>query len=537
MSGPAGTGAPEGEGGGPPAARAEVRRSRRISLVWLVPLVALAVGAYVAWVALSSRGPEITIAFESAEGLEAGKTRIVYKGVQVGLVESIHLEPDLRGTVAKARIVPDAERYLTDGTRFWKVEARITASQVAGLGTLLSGAYIGVDPVLEGSPRFHFEGLEVAPIVTTDDPGRSFVLHSFDAGSPPVGSPVTYRRVQVGEVVGSRLAPDGDFVEVSVFVRAPWDDLVSTGSRFWNASGVQISLGAEGMKVETASLVSVLIGGIAFDRPTGPRAEPAPDGTVFSLYSSREATQERIYSDKEHFLLYFDQSVRGLAPGAPVELRGLPIGKVTEVKLEYAESRGSFQVPVLIEVEPERIEGVSFDPDKRDQRLDALVSRGLRAQLKTGSLLTGQLLVSFDVFPDAPPARIDWSEPVPVLPTTPTPLEEIAASVTQIAKRLGKVDFEALSQDLRRTLDAATGALENVSRLVDTVDQEMAPTLERTLAAAEQAVASANAMVSAGSPLKEELSRALMEVSDAARAVGLLADEIERDPQSLIFGK
>ncbi len=497
------------------APEAVVSTRRRPSIVWLIPLVAALVGAFVAWRTFSERGPAITISFQTADGLEAGKTKIKYKDVEIGVVEEVRLDPDLSGVVCRARMVNGAEAYLKEGTRFWVVKARVAGGQVSGLGTLLSGAYVGIDPVREGKRARSFRGLEVPPVVTADQPGKQFVLHSYQAGALAVGTPLYFRKIRVGEVVASELDPSEEFVTTRIFVNAPYDERVRSGTRFWNASGIDVSLGADGVRVDTESLVSILVGGIAFET-VGDGGAPAPPDTVFALYPSREETQREVYTQKAHYLLHFDQSVRGLKVGAPVEFRGIQVGQVRDLKLEWDAATDRIRIPVLVEIEPERMGNIAGrDAAARREALDGMVKAGMRAQLKSGSLLTGQLLVDLDMHEGAEAAQIVWNDPYPEFPTVSTPLEEIANSVTQIAKKLERVPLDQIAASLRTSLDA----------------------LHATLGQAERTLASANALVAAGSPVNTELRRALAELTDAARSLGLAADQIEQEPNSLIFGK
>jgi paraquat-inducible protein B len=488
----------------------------RPSIVWLIPLVAAVVGAFVAWRTYSDLGPKIEIEFESAEGIEAGKTEIRYKDVAVGVVEEIDLQPDLSGVVCTARMVKGAEDYLRDATRFWVVRARVAGGQISGLGTLFSGAYIGIDPVREGGLSRRFHGLEVPPIVTSDQPGRHFFLHSRRAGSIEIGTPVYFRRIRVGEVISSDLDASGEFVTVQIFVHAPHDHRVHRDTRFWNASGVHASLGTRGVEVEVESVVSLLIGGIAFETPFGEYGEPAEPGSTFELYANREATERQVYTQKAYYLLYFDQSVRGLEIGAPVEFRGIQIGEVRDVRLEIDPATQQFRIPVLVEIEPERFGNPgNVEPASRREALERLVQSGLRAQLQSGNLLTGQLLVQLDMHEGAPPAEIAWNDPYPVFPTIPTQLEEITSSLTRLAKRLEKVPLDRIAGSVDRTLDTARAALEQ----------------------AQQTLAAANTLVGPDSPVNTDLRRALVELTDAARSIGLAADQIQRQPDSLLFGK
>jgi paraquat-inducible protein B len=511
-----------------PEAKVEARG--RLSIVWLIPIVAAAVGAFVAYRAFSSRGPEITIRFETAEGIEAGKTAIKFKDFQVGLVDDVELAPDLSGIICHARMVPGADKWLTDKTRFWIVKPRIAGGQVTGLGTLLSGSYIGVDPVTEGKRERSYRGLEVPPIVTTNEPGREFVLRSDRAGAIDVGSPVLFREITVGSVLSSEIDPKDDFVTTRIFVRAPYDARVHPGSRFWNASGVNLSVTANGLQVATHSLVSILIGGIAFDTPEGEsEATVAAANAEFPLYASQEDAEARHFTHTVPYLLYFDQSVRGLAVGAPVEFRGIQIGDVTDVRLEFDPKEKRFRIPVMIEVEPERFTDPNISNAERRAALDHMVASGLRAQLKSGNLLTGQLIVSLDLFPDAKPAEVVWNAPVPVFPTIPTPLEEITTNLTRIVQRLSALPLEQIGNDLRDSLASLRVTLAGA--------HDVGPALKSTLTTADQTLGSANALIGPGSGFNSELSRALFEVSDAARSLALAAQQIQTQPQSLIFGK
>src|SRR5262245_13683892 len=391
---------------------AVVEEKRRISIVWVIPIVAALVGAFVAWRAISSRGPEITITFKTAAGLEAGKTKIKYKDVEVGLVETVELAKDLSGIICTARMVPGADAYLREKTQFWVVSARISGGQVSGLETLLAGAYIGVDPVLDGPRAKVFTGLEVAPIVTLTEPGRYFVLRSERAGAIDVGSPVYFQHIAVGKVVSSKLDTGDDFVETRVFVNAPYDARVHAETRWWNASGIDMSLTAQGLSLDTQSLISILIGGIAFETPTGLHVEPAAAETVFALHENRQLAEERTYTFAAPFRLYFDQSVRGLSVGAPVDFRGIQIGEVTDVDIQFdPKSREGFRIPVTIKLQPERFNGGRAPASLEERRsvVDRMIAGGLRAQLRSGSLLTGQMFVALDMFKDAPAAKVDWS--------------------------------------------------------------------------------------------------------------------------------
>jgi paraquat-inducible protein B len=300
-------------------------------------------------------------------------------------------------------------------------------------------------------------------------------------------------------------------------VNAPFDARVVASTRFWNASGLDVSLGADGVKLDTESLVSILVGGLAFDTPEAAAAgPPAASGAVFELYESRAASERPVFRERHTWLAHFDQSVRGLKIGAPVEFRGIEVGQVSDVRLAWDAAAQRFRIPVLLQIEPERIGDLGApDPAARRAALDALVAGGLRAQLKSGNLLTGQLVVALDMHRGAAPARIAWTGPYPEFPTIGTPLEEIEANVAGLTRKLDRMPLEEIGASLEASLEALRG----------------------TLAAAETTLTSANALVGPQSPVHTELRRALVELTDAARALGLAADQIERQPNSIIFGK
>ena len=532
-------------------------KKRGISIVWLVPLVALAIGGWLVYKALSEKGPTITISFNSAAGLEAGKTKIKYKDVELGQVVSIDLDDQLSQVILKAELVKKAENFLSQNTRFWVVRARVGAGGVSGLGTLFSGAYIGLDPGNPGPPATSFEGLEIPPVVTTDLPGSHFVLRAASLGSLNIGVPVYFRRIEVGRVVSYKLDEDGQAVTIKVFVHDPHHELVRKNTRFWNASGLDVDIGADGIRVDTESLVTLMIGGIAFDTPVNQEpGEPAEENVVFELYKNRDSISEKTYVDKNRWLLYFNSDVRGLKSGAPVELNGIQIGSVLDVNLEFDVEKVSFSVPVLIETEGERIKAKGKMPEgAAEQRvMDYLVFKGLRAQLKTGSLITGKLLVALELHPDAPPAAINWDGMYPVLPTVPTAMEEITTSLTQLLKKLEKLPFEQIGSDLRDTISGA-------NRLVNSPELQQSPAaLNETLNQAQKFVAALNTdvapeMKSAVSNLNSALiqaqklakslnsnvapqaDRTLKELQSAARSIKVWAEYLERHPEALIRGK
>jgi paraquat-inducible protein B len=517
---------------------AVVQTRKSISIVWLVPLVAALIGGWLAYKALSEKGPTITITFKSAEGLEAGKTKIKHKNVEIGQVDSIDLSEDFSHVIVTAELVKSAEGYLTENTRFWVERARVAAGQISGLGTLFSGAYIGLDPGKQGRPARSFKGLETHPIVTADLPGRRFTLWAEKLGSLDFGSPVYFRQIKVGQVLSYKLAEDGQAVEIKVFIHAPHHEQVRKNTRFWNAGGLDVTLDTEGISVETESLVSLMIGGIAFATPEGLDPEPsAQTGKTFILYDTREEAFEKTYERIVRWLLHFDGSVRGLSVGAPVEFRGVKVGEVVDLKLLADYDKMEIRVPVIIEIEPDRL--VTVGKQKRDdrQRSEILVEKGFRAQLKKGSLLTGQLYVDLEFHPNAPPAKIIYGGKYPQFPTIPEPLEQITESIVSVVDKLDKFPIEQIGQDLQETMAHLNEAVKSFEKLMRDFDEKVTPEVETTLEQTQKTLIKVDKLLNAESPTGHELKRALRELADAARNISVLAEYLEKHPEALIKGK
>jgi paraquat-inducible protein B len=520
------------------AARAVVKRKKSVSIVWIVPLVALLIGGWLAYRAITEKGPTITITFQSAEGLEAGKTKIKFKDVEVGQVEEIHLSPDLSQVVVTAQLTKDTKNYLSKNTRFWVVRARIVGGGVSGLGTLFSGAYIAMDPGKPGKEARSFTGLETPPVVTTDLPGRHFMLKAERLGSLDIGKPVYFRQIRVGQVVAYELEKDGQSVDIKIFIHAPHHERVNKNTRFWNAGGLDVSVDAGGIKVNTESFVTLMIGGIAFENPKDLEPGPAAqEGEIFRLYDQREDIYKKTYVKKTRWLLHFEGSVGGLSVGAPVKFKGIRIGEVIDIRLEFDYEALAFRIPVVIEIEPERIEWIGELTIDKQRGNEILVEKGLRAQLKQGNLLTGQLYIDVDMYPNDPPRKIIYGGKYPELPTIPTPIEEITRGITKIVDRLEKLPLEQIGNDLRQTLAHLNKSTEQLVKLMKNLDETVAPAATAVLEGSQTTLMKVDRLLSAESPTGHELKRALAELADAARNISVLADYLGRHPESLVFGK
>ena len=539
------------------------RRRRRFSPVWLIPLAAAALAGWLGWKTLIEHGPRITITFDSADGIEAGRTRIMHKNVALGIVEAVDFTSDLSQVRIRARMNRTASSHLTEGTRFWVVRPRLSVAGISGLNTLVSGAYIEMDPG-DGEPASEFVGLEGPPLLQSTAPGHRFTLLANRLGSLSQGSPVYFRGVQVGQVEGFNLAKDGKSVEVHVFVRAPNDRLVHDATRFWNASGLKLSASTRGFHLATESLEALVAGGVVFDTlhetPAGEAmaAQPSADGTAFTLYEDAASAENDPYGARLSYVLQFRGSVRGLAVDAPVELAGIRIGRVSDIRLGSTDESSLIQMPVTIEIEAERLGVPANTPIENvrkatDKVLATMVAHGLRAQLKTGSLLTGQRLVSLDFAPDVHPAALIRGDVNTELPTIESPdLDTLTRSADQLLAKLVALPLSDAVEELRGTLAGAgrlisspemtrslhslDRALANTDRLTHDADVQLSPllrSLRESAQHADLAFASADDMMRAGA----DLPKAIRELGNAARSLRVLSDYLEQHPEALLRGK
>jgi paraquat-inducible protein B len=536
-----------------PQARVTPHRRWSLQLVWLIPIVAALIGGWLAVKAVLERGPTVSISFSTAEGLEPQKTRVKYRSVDIGRVTAVGFSEDRTRVVATVELSKQAEPFLVADTRFWVVRPRVSGTQISGLGTLLSGAYIGMDVGASTAPARQFTGLDVPPIVAVDLPGRQFELHADDLGSLDVGSPVYFRRVQVGSVVAYELDGDGAGVQLRVFINAPYDRHVKADTRFWQASGFDVALDANGIKLNTESVASVLLGGVAFQTPAeSAPAPPAQGDTRYTLYPDRGKAMRLPDTAEETYTMVFDESVRGLSVGAPVDFRGVVVGEVAAIDIDFDPASADVRIPVEVRLYPDRLRGkAKRGAAARGVLIGRLVARGLRAQLRSGSLLTGQLFVALDYFPDQPRAALRMRAGHAEIPTAPSSLQELRATLLGLAHKLEKLPLEATLADARKALKVLEGTLAATERAVKRVDSDVTPqagraladlsrTLagaQKTLAGAQRSLAGVDGLLAEDAPMQRDLRATLREISRAAEALRSLADYLERNPGAILRGR
>jgi paraquat-inducible protein B len=539
-----------------------VPKKRGFSIVWIIPIVAALIGGWLTYKTISEKGPTITITFEDGAGLEVEKTKIKYKSIEIGKVTSVHISPDLSNVVVTAELGKTSEGHLSENTLFWVVRPRVGLGGISGLETLVSGSYIAIDPHPGPSART-FTGLDKPPGVTGEDEGAQFQLRAENLGSTSPGTPIFYRDIEVGRVLNYELN-DGEGVIIDIFIQAPHHLRVRDTSRFWQLSGFEISMGAEGLDVKMESLSSLLSGGIAFDTPAtaGGSGEPSQPGTVFKVFKNFASIKEETYVLTRPFLVHFDGSVRGLSVGAPVEFRGIKIGSVADIAVHLDPKTLQITIPVLLDIQPERIatpkviqshvKAIQSRMEDNYAVMKQLVKRGLRAQLETGSLLTGQLFVSLDIHPDLPEKALIMTGKYPEIPAVPATMDQVRRTVTDVMAEIRRLPLDKIAQEILETVEGANhlvnsaetqeavhhlnATLGNVEKLTKGLDQTvrgLETSIEKTLAKARETLDVADP----NSPAAVNMNKALKELSAAARSIRVLADYLEQHPEALVKGK
>ncbi len=506
-------------------------------LIWLIPLIALLIALSLAVKVLLSHGPTIDVSFRTAEGLVAGKTTVRYKQVDIGVVRQIDLSDDRSHVIARIDLRKGASNFAAKDSRFWVVRPRIGTSGVSGIDTLLSGSYIEVDGGKSAEDKFEFTGLEVPPVISSDVPGKVFFLNADDLGSLDIGSPIYYRRINVGQITAYKLSDDGKNVELQTFIRAPYDKFVTTDARFWQASGIDVTLNASGFNLDTQSLASIVAGGIAFGIPESSRATTAANHSRFNLWDSKGDALKEPDGQPRGVIMYFDHSLRGLTVGAPIDFMGIEIGNVKSVNAEFYDHYKQIRMRVEAVIYPSRVEnGQALNPNS--EIFKDFIEHGWRAQMRTGNLLTGQNYIALDKFPKAKPATLQiLGDNRVVIPTTPTELSGLQAQVSQIADKLTKFPLVEIGQDVRKTLNNMNTAIESTDKLVKQLDGKVAPGLQATLDDVRKTVRSSESILSSDAPLQQDVRKALQQMTRAAASLQLMSDYIEQHPESIIRGK
>ncbi len=460
----------------------------------------------------------------------------------IGQVTDVELSGDQKSVDATIKLAKQAETFTREDSQFWVVRPRIGAGGVSGIDTLLSGDYIGADIGQANNRAKHFKGLENPPPITYGEPGKRFMLHASDLGSLDIGSPVYYRKIPVGQVVTYALNPEGKGVDIEVFIHAPNDAFVTENTRFWNASGIDINVGANGFAVKTESLSTMLVGGIAFRAPDySPNDVAAADDKDFELFADQQTALAPPNGKAQYLVLRFEQSLRGLKVDAPVEFLGMEIGRVVGINLDFDAKKRTFPLNVGIVIYPQRL-GLAykkmlteFKHDPNDEAagirlLGTFVENGLRAQARSGNLLTGQLYIALDFFPKAEKVAFDATARPVALPTVPGSLEQLQEKLEAVVDKLNKLPVERIAGNLDSNLVELRKGLQQFNA-------KTLPGVQTTLADVSKTLQSASSTLAEDSPQREKLTETLDELGRMSRSLRELSDYLGRHPESLIRGR
>lgn len=545
---------------------ADVKR-RRFSAIWVIPLVAGMVAGYLAVRSYHEHGHVISINFRTGEGLTPGQTPVKYKAVTLGVVEDVSLTDDMKHVTAHVRMSTAADPLLNDQSRFWVVKPRINTTNISDLETLVSGTYIAVSPGEPGGvSQDHFTGLEEPPALQADGKGSIFVVKTDALGSIRAGSPVYYRDIDVGQVLNYDLGDGYGPITLNLFVHAPYDRYVKPNSHFWNASGLTVKVGAGGLKIELQSLQSILAGGIAFDTPPDAHeAQSADDKAVFELYQNRATADAAIYDKRVSYASYFQSSIKDLAPGSPVQIFGIQVGSVTDIKLVFDKNQNDAKVRVAFDVQPQR----AFGTKASDAGLDPveitrqLVDKGMRVKLESSNLIAGQEVLALEFVPKTEPADIAREGDAIILPGVTGGFDNLTDALGDVAGKLNQIPFDSIGKNLSHLIGSADQTfagpemkqamhslavtLANAEDLSRKANDNLTPALQRLpdiSAQLQSAVTHANEFMAsmdngygANSDFSRSAKRVMDEVNDAARSIRLLADFLDRHPEALVRGK
>lgn len=513
-------------------------KRKRLPVIWFIPVLALALGVWMVVQAKLSEGPKITIQFDTADGITAEKTKIRYLNVEAGMVTDVKLTEDKQSVLVSVELVPQAAELLRENTQFWVVRARVGAGSVSGLGTLLGGAYIELSPGEGALGKLHYVGLETPPQSPVGAPGVKVKLYADKAGSVSTGDAVLYNGYNVGVVEAMSFDETKGMVRYDLFVDAPFNRLVTDTVRFWNISGFQMKASASGIEVQTGSMDTIMFGGVSFGVPEGAQAgTPVRDGTEFELYDNFAAIQEEPYVHGVDYVMAFEQSLRGLLPGAPVEYRGIEVGRVKRIMIdEMLEDKEAVNVPipVLVTVEPGRF-GMTDSKESVDRmkgNMHRSVERGLRGTLQTGNLITGSLYISVDYRSDIEPAEVGDYKGYPMIPTVSTGLKKIEEQVSSLLEKLNDLPLEGTLEMIDDTMLALTNTLNSINAIVsDSGTQEIPAEVSKTLAEIRKVLGG----LSSDSPLYQDAQAGLSKLYDVLYNLDQLSHTVKEQPNSLLF--
>ncbi|WP_077701054.1 intermembrane transport protein PqiB [Thioclava nitratireducens] len=511
----------------------------RLSVVWIVPLIALLITLGVAWKTVADRGELIHIDFKDATGVEVG-TPLKFREVEVGKVESVSFTHDLEQVRLGVRLDNEVAPYVDQDAKFWLVRPEVSARGIQNLGTVLSGTYIeGFWNNKPNGSQTLFQGLDKPPVSPDPSKGTIIELRAKDAGGIVDGAPVLYHGLTVGHLQNLRLDDDGSGVIVDAFIEAPHNKLLTTQTRFWDTSGFSVKFDTSGLSLDVRSLATLVQGGVEFDTFTS-GGGIVEDQQAFRLYDSKDTAENSVFQsdvvDPPKYTLLFDDPVQGLEVGSKVQFRGVEAGEVTALAIKIRkDSTGQryAQQQLTIALSPDRL-GLSRDAGEEavTQFLQGEIQNGLRARIANTGLLGGTMVIELTDVPDLPNAEMNLdADPYPTIPTAPAAENDLAKSAKGVFKRIEGLPIEEVMNSAIRTLDSISAVAE--SEDTRKVPRELSGLLEqlKTFAtdlnnkdAADKTVSALDRVTEAASSVLEEISGLDKTLASADRAASAIAD-------------
>jgi paraquat-inducible protein B len=529
------------------ATKAVVSPIRAVSSIWIVPIAAFLIGAWMVYHTWSNLGPLITIEFATASGLEAGKTKIKTRNVDIGDVESIELKEGLTGVIVTARLSKTATALLTEETRFWVVSPKVSSAGISGLNTLLSGPFIELSPGIgEQSDRRSYVGLENAPVTPIGTPGLHVTLESNNDFTFSEGDPVLYRGFKVGTIEDVYFNIEERMVYYNAFVEAPYHNLVTGNTRFWRMGGLSVDLSANGLKVQTGTLETLIGGGVAFEVPEDfPVGQRITQRAYFKVHSDYDSIYDHRFNFSTSYILHIDDNISGLTVGAPVEFRGVTIGRVTRTDIGYGDAINLLdkksRIPVMISLEPGRmgLEDSEQGVTRANSDIERWIQEGLKATLKTGNLLIGSQLVELNYYEDQPIASIETFNSMTVIPVAPDDFTRIGSNISELINTLNNLPLEALIDNANQLLFEGESTFEELSAVAKSLESVMSEAQAQHLPKNFNAtLTEINALVqtfSEGSQTHNELRKTLASLNAVLIELEPVLTLLNNQPNSLIF--
>lgn len=528
-------------------AQSETGKIKSISIVWLVPFIALLIGAWMLYIQVSHRGDLVTIDFENGAGIDAGKTKIKVKNVQVGVVEKVELNDSLNGVVVSARIHNNDKQLLVEDSDFWVVRPKIGKGGITGLGTLVSGAYIELSPGVSTNKKHTFTGLENAPVTPAGTPGLHITLASNGERALQVGDVILFRGIKVGRIEYVHFNVEERTIYYDAFIESRYDELITFNTRFWEVNGFEVNVSADGIRLQSGTLETLISGGVTFDVPAGmPYGEVVTQREVFTIFPNKDAIDNDQQGKGLQYVLLFKDSIRGLKAGAPVEFRGIKIGRVIRTDTAYPEVGHLLNpdslIPVMISIEPTRIGYKDTDAALKQANEDmlALLEKGLHSSLATGSFLTGSKYITLQ-YDQGRKNTLRHFSGYAVIPTVSNPFAQIVNRFSKLINKLNKLPLGKILN----TTDVALQQLTTTMEEVGLVSQQLAVLLKQS--SDDNLVGNINAVLinikklsadfSAGSATNDELRNTLSAMQDALTELKPLLMQLNQNPDSLIFGR